>query len=257
MKNKKSNLSKYLFVLGAFSLVLFLGFNSSTTDEKLTSENNQNLEQEDFSLTDKTIEEILSNNQDKVTEKADLKESKNIIADNDKDIENLNYDLAEDIINNEIFVNKIVIAKNIDNDSESNQYREPIDSYQTITTMHQGITKEINYHPSFFVWTSVNTENVNLTNEVGDIEPINLSLIVSCKDQEIQKIDYDVTASTPRWREWVEIDLTTFAEKTLDGNWNVKIINNDDQNILESRDFKLVTPEIKQQEATAELKIQF
>ena len=51
----------------------------------------------------------------------------------------------------DIYVNKVVVAKNIDNDKTSENYRNPIDAYKTISTLDQSVIKEINYQPSLFV----------------------------------------------------------------------------------------------------------
>ena len=139
-----------------------------------------------------------------------------------------------------------------DNDKESAQYREPIESYKTITTAHKDVIKEINYYPSFFIWASINTENVELENKNDEIEPVHLSMSVKCNNQDVKKIDYNITAATPRWREWIEIDLTSFEEDTFKGKWEVEIINTDTEEILESRTFELISPTVN---ATAELKI--
>ena len=69
---------------------------------------------------------------------------------------------------------------------------------------------------------------------------------------DIKKIDYNITAVTPRWREWIEIDLTSFEEDTFKGKWEVEIINTDTEEVLESRTFELTSPTVEQ---TAELKI--
>ena len=259
MKNKKNNLVNYIFALGAFILVMFLAFNSLEKNQKTYVNNevkdSKSLTEHDFGKTDNNIDKPLEieypdNSKELILSKQNSETGLN------NEMENKN-DKVIDIINDDgIFINKIVIAKNIDNDQQSIKYREPIDSYQTITTSHKKVVKEINYYPSFFVWTSINTENVNLKNKADEIEPVSLSLLVSCKDQEIKKIDYNITAATPRWREWAEIDLTLFEENSIAGVWNVEIINNNNQKVLESRSFQLIIPEINVPEATAELKIQ-
>ena len=32
------------------------------------------------------------------------------------------------------------------------------DAYKTISTLDESVIKEVNYHPSFFIWSSINTE---------------------------------------------------------------------------------------------------
>ena len=81
---------------------------------------------------------------------------------------------------------------------------------------------------------------------------MNLSLIVTSNEQELKRLDYDVTSSTPRWRQWTEIDLSLLDQEIVEGTWEVQIINNKNQEVLESRNFELITPEINQQEETAE-----
>ena len=78
----------------------------------------------------------------------------NIFLDNnkisDKEITLNEILYKSDAVNmNDIYVNKIIIAKNIDNDNTSDNYRNPIDAYKTISTLDESIIKEVNYHPSF------------------------------------------------------------------------------------------------------------
>ena len=77
---------------------------------------------------------------------------------------------------------------------------------------------------------------------------MNLSLIVTSNEQELKRLDYDVTSSTPRWRQSTEIDLSLLDQEIVEGTWEVQIINNKNQEVLESRNFELITPEINQQE---------
>ena len=245
----KNNLWNYILALGAFALVGFLALNSSEKETSLT--------EEDFSKTDETLmeEDFLNNEFEANLEiQSDIGTIfTEVILDENKNVENNSEnDYTSVDFENEIFVNKIIIAKNIDNDKESAQYREPIESYKTITTAHKEVVKEINYYPSFFIWASINTENVELENENDEIEPVNLSMSVKCNNQNVKKIDYNITAITPRWREWIEIDLTSFEEDTFKGKWEVEIINTDTEEVLESRTFELTSPTV---DATAELKI--
>ena len=245
----KNNLWNYILALGAFVLVGFLALNSSEKETSLT--------EEDFSKTDETLmeEDFLNNEFEANLEiQSDIGTTfTEVILDENKNVENNSEnDYTSVDFENEIFVNKIIIAKNIDNDKESAQYREPIEAYKTITTEHKEVVKEINYYPSFFIWASINTENVELENKNDEIEPVHLSMSVKCNNQDVKKIDYNITAATPRWREWIEIDLTSFEEDTFKGKWEVEIINTDTKEILESRTFELISPTVN---ATAELKI--
>lgn len=266
MKNKKNNTWNYLFAFTAFALAGLLAFYPGSDDS---------LNENDFSKTDTTLEEEnklakkttsielikkqtidKSENKDEkilTVESDDINSDKNLETKSVSDFEGI------DIIDKEeVFVNKIVVSKNVDTDEESVTYREFIkDEYQTITTTVPGVIKNVNYYPSFFVWTSVNTENVNLKNEDNEIEPINLSLVISSEEQELKRVNYDVTSITPRWRQWAEIDLSLLEQELVEGTWEVQIINNKNQEVLESRNFKLITPEINQQEETAEFKKTF
>ena len=226
----KNNLWNYILALGAFALVGFLALNSSEKETSLT--------EEDFSKTDATLmeEDFLNNEFEANLEiQSDIGTTfTEVILDKNKNVENNSeHDYTSVDFENEIFINNIVIAKNIDNDKESAQYREPIESYKTITTEHKEVVKEINYYPSFFIWASINTENIELENENDEIEPVHLSMSVKCNNQDVKKIDYNITAATPRWREWIEIDLTSFEEDTFKGKWEVEIINTDTKEILE------------------------
>ena len=258
---KKNNLWNYIFALGAFVLVGFLAlaFNSLSTNELADKPNK--LENTHFPKTNHDMELVIVSDDKSTSDSQSLDEklfspdeTSLVEENNSSDKINTNKDVLKNSSDNQISVNKIVISKYIDNDTESTKYREPIDEYQTITTMHSKVIKNINYYPSFFVWTSINTENVTLKNENNEIEPLSLSLVISNKGQEIKKMDYNITAATPRWREWIEVDLTAYEEESIEGTWDIKIINNDNQEVLESRSFKLITPKSEKQEATAELK---
>ena len=106
--------------------------------------------------------------------------------------------------------------------------------------MDQSVVKEVDYYPTLFVWSSVNTENVVLINEDGEIEPVNLSMTLKCKNKLIDKLDYTITANTPRWREWIEINLENIDQNMLNEFWNVEIVDNRNNAVLESRNFKLI-----------------
>jgi len=271
MKKGKNNTWNYVFALTAFALAGLLAFYPRS------DESDDSLNENDFSKTSTTLEEenklakkatntelikkqIIdkSENEDKkilTVESDDINYDKNLET---KSVSEFEFEDINSLDKEEIFVNKIVVSKNVDTDEESVTYREFIkDEYQTITTTVPGVIKNINYYPSFFVWTSVNTENVNLKNEDDQIEPINLSLVISSDGQELKKVDYDVTSVTPRWRQWAEIDLSLLEQETVEGTWEVQIINNKNKEVLESRNFKLITPEINQQEETAEFKKTF
>ena len=119
----KNNLWNYILALGAFVLVGFLALNSS---EKETS-----LSEGDFSKTDETLteEDFLNNEFEANLEiQSDIGTTfTEVILDENKNVENNSEnDYTSVDFENEIFVNKIIIAKNIDNDKESAKYREPI-----------------------------------------------------------------------------------------------------------------------------------
>ena len=139
------------------------------------------------------------------------------------------------------FVNSIKIAKEIDIDKSSPDYREPIVSFHTITTLDDSITKNVNYYPSLFVWTSVNTENDNSNDSSQKFSEQTFNTVIKHKNMDSPvKHQYTVTASTPEWREWVEIDLTEFDGETYLGNWTVEVFHEDTDNLIESRTFNLI-----------------
>ena len=245
---KKNNLSPYLFILSSLSLILFIGYKSNDT-----------IKENDFSLTTKQVEDNINDskkNEEIITNENSIsdKYTDNII--NDEFIENIALEEEEltSYDKENITINSIKIAQYIDTDQESKSYRDPIDKFETITTVHESVTKEIDYYPSFFVWSSTNTENTVLEDKNGNINPINLSMIIKHENNEIKKIDYQIPASTPRWREWTEINLTDFDNKILNGVWNVEIINNDNSEVLESRNFKLTQKEKEEEKQIVELK---
>ena len=65
-------------------------------------------------------------------------------------------------------------------------------------------------------------------------------MIVKCNDSIVKNYNFDVTANTPRWREWVEIDLQSIDNELLNQFWTVEIVDNTNKNTLESRSFKLI-----------------
>ncbi len=244
MKNNK--LTKYTFILSSFLLVFYLAVNTDKTEVKETSEIKENqINQNDFSLT---------------SEDLDKKQSEAMFV--EKKVDNTNMLNNQNIVeSNNIIINSIKIAKDIDRDKTSDSYREPISAFQTITTLDKNITKEIDYYPSFYIWSSINTENIEL-NQIIDktqdntniIKPIELLMSIKCGNQLIKELEYQISARTPRWREWIEIDLSQFEEKLLNGEWNVEIINLENKEILESRNFKFKqTVIIDNIEQTAEL----
>ena len=242
-KNKNNlNLSAWMFVLMSFGFIVYMGYKSQDNynlteiheknkveNESITDIKNQySLNNNDISetgLVEIDVVEIENNNQNvthKQTQEQIVKENEIIEDDND------------------VFVNKLVISRNIDQDNESNTYREPIDAFKTISTLDESVIKEIDYYPSLFVWSSVNTENMSLINEDEIFKPINLSMIVKCNDSIVKNYNFDVTANTPRWREWVEIDLQSIDNEMLNQFWTVEIVDNTNNNTLESRNFRLI-----------------
>ena len=221
MNNTK--LTKYLFGLGSFIIVFYLAINTNevNTQAVIQKENiitekqklNQ-IDEGDFSVTKEKLKDL--------TDLPSVEDESFETIDNNTDY----IDLAED--QKSIFVNNIKIAKQIDSDESSDTYREPISSYKTITTLDKNVTKTINYYPEFYIWTSINTEfmDLNQKNQVAAnesesiniLQPAKLLMIVTCNENVISEFDYQINAKTPRWREWVKIDLTQFENKPYDGS---------------------------------------
>jgi len=240
---KPNKLNKYLFVLGSFLLVYYLAINTDTAESSKTSEleisineDNAQINQNDFSLTSEDINNNLDNSS-----------SLGINLNNDNAFKTKKSNENNEISNQKnIFVNSIKIAQAVDRDKTSDTYREPINAFQTITTLDKNVTKEINYYPLLYVWSSINTENIalhqmldNAEDETEIIKPIGLSMSIRCGDQLIKELNYQVSAKTPRWREWVEINLSELKEESLKNTWSVQIIDQENKEILESRNFML------------------
>ena len=259
MNNNK--ITKYIFGLSALIIVLYLAINTNKVNSKKISDSKKIIKDEskkinknDFSLTNQSAD--------------DLDDTKLINLRNDQDmtleLDELNEKNDSDIVNEKtIFINSIKIAKQIDKDKTSDTYREPINAFKTITTLDENITKEINYYPLFYIWTSINTENISLqdiqnndisdSNNINMVKPIKLLMTVKCNDNIIKTINYQINAKTPRWREWVEIDLTQFDAESFKGNWNVEIINKETKEVLESRSFEFEKYLDSKEQETAQL----
>ena len=228
---KKNNLSKYLFGISAFIIVFLLASytNDSKVDAKIIQESDFSIDKEKLNeLTNQTINE----------EETDVELVESEI---EESIE-INDNVTD--TNQPIVVNSIKIAKKVDTDPNSNSYREPINAYKTITTLDNKVVKDIDYYPSFYIWTRINTENLELnmremssSGELLVLNPANLSILITCNEIQVSEFEFYVNAKTPRWREWVEVDLTQFESESIVGNWNVKIINKKDNQILENRSF--------------------
>jgi len=237
--NNKSNLSAWIFVVLSCAFIVSIAYNNksnkletiaSTDNHIIDSKSNLNNETDKNEIIDvsETVIDVESNSELDIGQEID------------KDIA-IKESIPEQKNNeNDIYVNKIIISKNIDDDKNSDTYRNPIDAFKTISTLDESVVKEINYYPTLFVWSSVNTENVSLVNDEEKFNPINLSMTLKCKDKLINKLEYSVTANTPRWREWIEINLEEIEEDMLNEFWNVEIVDNTNNNILESRNFKLL-----------------
>jgi len=234
----KSNLSAWIFVVLSCCFIVSIAYNNKsnaldkntviTNTDKHIIDSRYNLNSQDDENEINLVDENKNHN------KIDAEEELNkvfIVEENTSEQKN---------DRNDIYVNKIIISKNIDNDKNSETYRNPIDAFKTISTLDESVVKEINYYPTLFVWSSVNTENVSLVNDEEKFNPIDLSMTLKCKDKLIDKLEYSVTANTPRWREWIEINLEEIEEDMLDEFWNVEIVDNRNNNILESRNFKLL-----------------
>jgi len=236
MNKKRSYISTYIFILSAFCLVLFLAYNSND-QEDLYSNNNKTEEiylQNDNSASLQVTKDLnIEANQS--YEHVQSKNNNEFNLSKQKDDKYYSEKLVEEeTIKDDFFINKIVITESIDDDKASATFREPINSYKTITTLDKNVVKNINYYPNLYVWTSINTEDIDFINN----KPLNLSLNISCNNNEISNLDFDITAKTPRWREWVEIDLSNLETNTYNGVWNVEIINRKDDSVIESRVFK-------------------
>ena len=258
-KMNNTKLTKYLFGLGSFIIVFYLAINTNevNTQAVIQKENiitekqklNQ-IDEGDFSVTKEKLKDL--------TDLPSVEDESFETIDNNNDY----IDLAED--QKSIFVNNIKIAKQIDSDESSDTYREPISSYKTITTLDKNVTKTIDYYPEFYIWISINTEfmDLNQKNQVAAnesesiniLQPAKLSMIVTCNENVISEFDYQINAKTPRWREWVKIDLTQFETESIMGQWNVQIINQNNNEVLESRNFTFEKElNIEQIKQTAEI----
>ena len=235
MNNKRNYISTYIFILSSFCLVLFLAYNN--TEKDIMSISNNKTEQ--FWVENDTNQPVLITNSleiesNQINDNVDIEDTNEFnLSENEDDIDYLEKDVKEAIKDN-FFINKIIVTESIDDDKTSATFREPINSYKTITTLDKNVVKNINYYPNLYVWTSINTEDIDFINN----KPLNLSLNISCNNNEISNLDFDITAKTPRWREWVEIDLSNLETNTYNGVWNVKIINRKDDSVIESRVFK-------------------
>ncbi|MDC0145348.1 hypothetical protein OAI93_01980 [bacterium] len=237
--NNKSNLSAWIFVVLSCAFIVSIAYkNKSNKLETIASTDNQIIDSRnnlDNETDSNEFDLVYNSNND-----SDSEWEEDIRQEIDKDIA-IKESIPEQKNNeNDIYVNKIIISKNIDDDKNSDTYRNPIDAFKTISTLDESVVKEINYYPTLFVWSSVNTENVSLVNDEEKFNPINLSMTLKCKDKLINKLEYSVTANTPRWREWIEINLEEIEEDMLNEFWNVEIVDNTNNNILESRNFKLL-----------------
>ena len=235
MNNKRNYISTYIFILSSFCLVLFLAYNN--TEKDIMSISNNKTEQ--FRVENDINQPVLITNSleiesNQINDNVDMEDTNEFnLSENEDDIDYLEKDVKEAIKDN-FFINKIIVTESIDDDKTSATFREPINSYKTITTLDKNVVKNINYYPNLYVWTSINTEDIDFINN----KPLNLSLNISCNNNEISNLDFDITAKTPRWREWVEIDLSNLETNTYNGVWNVKIINRKDDSVIESRVFK-------------------
>lgn len=234
-----NKLTKYLFAIGAFIIVFYLA--ARTNEQKSQVIANQSEEK----IEKNTFNEIGSD--DFSINKEKLQDMTSVQSNNNENLELIDVaDQSEEKteLENSIFVNSIKIAKQIDIDENSDTYRDPINAYKTITTLDENITKEISYYPSFYIWTSINTESMALnTIETSSVEglhtlnPAQLKMSVTCNNNIISEFNFQINAKTPRWREWIEIDLTQFESESIMGQWNIEIINTANNQILETRNF--------------------
>ena len=237
-KKNKLNTGRWIFVVISFCIIVSIGYKSKNNEELIS------VHQKNKTQNQTELNSTLTLKQDQKSEDKVLEEIIEKKFDFNSEDETSNIDIENNNDKHNIYVNKIIISKNIDNDETSDTYRNPIDAFKTITTLDESVVKEINYYPSFFIWSSINTEKISLMNEEQIFKPINLSMIVKCNGQIINNYNYNVTANTPRWREWIEIDLTNISNETLNQVWNIEIVDNTNNNVLESRNFKLINNDI-------------
>ena len=236
-KMATNKINKYLFALGSFVIVIYLASNTSNEYNEIVanSDNSTNtdfnqIDNSDFSTNIKELNNLIEYSVDELYEETNTHENESFEPQIKKSIPT---------------INSIKIAKQIDIDEESETYRDPINSYKTITTLDKNVIKDINYYPVFYVWTSINTELVDLkttkemSNEqnIYEFNPTNLSITVSCNNQIIANKDFQINAKTPRWREWIKIDLDPFESESILGQWNIEIVDIENKEILESRSF--------------------
>ena len=236
-KMATNKINKYLFALGSFVIVIYLASNTSNehneivanSDNSINTDFNQ-IDNSDFSTNVKELNNSTEYSVDELHEETYTYENESFESKTKKSIPT---------------INSIKIAKQIDIDEKSETYRDPINSYKTITTLDKNVIKDINYYPEFYVWTSINTELVDLktTKEISneqnvyEFNPTNLSITVSCNNQIIANKDFQINAKTPRWREWIKIDLDPFESESILGQWNIEIVDIENKEILESRSF--------------------
>ena len=236
MNKKRSYISTYIFILSAFCLVLFLAYNSNDQEDMYSNNNKTEeiyLQNDNSALLQDTKDLNIEANQS--YEHVQSENNNEFNLPEQKDDKYYSEKLVEEeTIKDGFFINKIVITESIDDDKTSATFREPINSYKTITTLDKNVVKNINYYPNLYVWTSINTEDIDFINN----EPLNLSLNITCNSNEISNLDFDITAKTPRWREWIEIDLSNLETNTYNGIWNIEIKNRKDDSVIESRVFK-------------------
>lgn len=236
-KMTTNKINKYLFALGSFVIVIYLASNTSnqhneivTNSDNSIDTNINQIDDSDFSTNLKELNNSTEYLSDKLYEETNSDENESFESKIKKTIP---------------IINSIKIAEQIDIDEKSETYRDPINSYKTITTLDKNVIKDINYYPEFYIWTSINTELVDLktTKEVNyeqivyEFNPTNLSITVSCNNQIIANKDFQINAKTPRWREWIKIDLDPFESESILGQWNVKIVNIENKEVLEFRSF--------------------
>ena len=245
-KNKKISIFPILIVIFGFVFFITLGYKSNIelNNKEKTLLNNELQSDKNDILEFNKVENDVEMVEIPITKLSNDKIDLNVDWDKNTSLEEFTFtnssEKNDSDIKNDVYVNKIIIAKNIDNDQTSDNYRNPIDAYKTISTLNKSIIKEVDYHPSFFIWTSINTEEKIFINEFGEFKPLRVNMNVKCNDILIDELEYNITSNTPRWREWIEIDVRNLNSNSLNQIWNVEIIDLENDLVLESRNFKLL-----------------
>ena len=142
--NNKSNLSAWIFVLLSCAFIISIAYNNKSNElETIANTDNQIIDSKNNLNNEDDFNEIdLAYDNDN---KLDVEQKIDVEQEIDEDIV-IKENIAEQKNNeNDIYINKIIISKNIDDDKNSDTYRNPIDAFKTISTLDESVVKEINY----------------------------------------------------------------------------------------------------------------